>query len=224
MKKMLSLWKVNKTELLLLPIFVLSLFLMGFLMALLLIALGEEVTSFPMGTVIGSIGLVVAALIYISYFRREFMLALTMGATRTEFLITFSLRQLLLMAFSYLMLLLLGSLESAVYPLIFPGIISEFDMMPVLLNPILVLCVAIAALVLTLFLGMLFCRYGKKVLVVIYIVYMLLCFGLSRLLHAQWLIALVISIPPIGWISIAVAAVAAMLTSTVIMAKKQMVN
>lgn len=224
MKKMLSLWKVNKTELFMLPAFVLGIFLTGFAMAVLLIALGEEVTSFPMGTLFGSIGLVVAALIYISYFRREFMLALTMGATRTEFLISFSMRQLLLMAFSYLMLLLLCFVESATYPLIFPGIISEFDIMPYLLNPILVICVAVVALVLTLFLGMLFCRYGKKVLVVIYIVYMLLCFGLSRLLHAQWLIALVVAIPLVGWIGIAVAAVAAMLASTVIMAKKQMVN
>lgn len=224
MKKMLSLWKVNKTELLTLPLFVLGLSLFGFIMAVVIIAMGEETTSFPMGTVIGSIALIAGALVYISYFRREFMVALTMGATRTEFLLSFALRQLTLLVAGYVLILVLCLAERAAYPLIFPGIIHEFDMLPILTDPRIVLSVMAVALVLSMFLGMLFCRFGKKFLWVVYAVYMLLCFGITRLLHLQWLVDLVVSIPPAGWVGIAIAAAAAMLATTVVLAKKQMVN
>lgn len=138
-----------------------------------------EETWIPMGgcgAMAGMIGLSVMS--YMSY-PGAFMLALSMGRTRKEFLIFHTLERLLWTSLIYGLILLLTWLEQWVCA----GLLSrpgEFDLLAVLVDPRVSLTAVPVLALMEMFFGALYGCFGKPVHVAIYVMWIGLCMNTSR--------------------------------------------
>ena len=95
-------------------------FAMGLSLLLFILLLDEGESWFPMGSLMALAGILfTAALGYLSY-PQQFMLALSMGRTRKQFMISYALEELLWLTLSYGLVLLLSWLESRYRLILFP--------------------------------------------------------------------------------------------------------
>lgn len=212
-------------------------FLIGFLMVLLIMNLDENPGNwFCMGTVLGGIAmcLIGLAVYSFSYFG-EFQLALSMGRGRMAFLGSYALRIALHFVLGYVVLLVLYHVELALYSRIFPQ--YENDAAFTFLTNWKIILPAIGALVLlTLFIGSLYGRYGKKSMVFFYVLWLFCCFVLPRMFEAEATdtgvldvvafrtLSLVLAVPLPVWIGFGAALAVFMIAATIRMARTQMVK
>lgn len=217
--------KLYKARLLFWPAFVLLGFVLGGGLMFLIAFADETVeTVFYAGTLAGLgmaalFGGIVQGILY----PMDLTVALSMGRTRREIIGSFVLRQLLGVAISYVMLLVLYPLEMALYGAVMPGYASEFQL-DFLMDWRLVLLVALVEVVLPLFIGVLMGRFGKKAALVLYFLWIGLCIGLPRLSHAPAVTAFVAAIPTGVWIGLGAAAVVGMAAAIAILSRKQTVR
>ncbi len=219
-------WCFNRTALLFMPIMVLILYTFGFGIACLMISTEEESTWFAMGVLMAGITPVMCSIFYALIFPQEFSLALSFGSTRKEFLTGYFLRQTLLLILCYAGVFLLGKLEAALYPAVFPGMIQEpgFTPMAMVTDLRILLPLFLFSLILPTFLGSLVARFGKPVLVVLYVLFMACSFGLPRIVEHPAVIKFLFSVPLYGWYILGAAAAAAMFICTLLLARKQAVK
>lgn len=226
--------KNNKSDLAM-PVWVLSLcFLFGFgVLCLIMFTVDDPGVWFPVGTIVGIFCLVLMAVITFAKYHMEFMLALSMGRTRTAFMGAYALRSLLMMSIGYVVLLLLYWVELTVGKKLFAewplGI--EFDF---LFDARIVIVFLVGAVVLSMFIGALYSRFGKKFLVPLWFAWMGLCIlgpqfldEESAIYNASITVALrsaLSKVPEWGWYSIAAAAVVGMGAGIYALGKKQMVR
>ena len=140
---------------------------------------------FCMGTLIACLVLVAAVLFTSAFsYPQEFMLALSMGRTRKEFLVSYYLRSLVNLLTGWLMILLLHQIELRSYTLIYYRYANEifFSFLTDwrVLTPIFLLLP-----VLSMFLGALYGKYGKKGLFAFYVLWIFCCFVLPRMFHDE---------------------------------------
>lgn len=140
---------------------------------------------FCMGTLIACLVLVAAVLFTSAFsYPQEFMLALSMGRTRKEFMVSYYLRSLVNLLMGWLMILLLHQIELRSYTLIYYRYQNEifFSFLTDwrVLTPIFLLLP-----VLSMFLGALYGKYGKKGLFAFYVLWIFCCFVLPRMFHDE---------------------------------------
>ena len=115
----------------------------------------------------------------------DFNLAIAMGKTRKHFI----LAKYLLIAGNMLMTLvvalLIGLFENWIYTTIYPGIGNEFDVTGFLLKPGVILCAVFFLSMLTLLLGSILLKYSTKAFTIIWLGWMVICFGITRLSDAM---------------------------------------
>ena len=224
---MIKRWTCNTASILYLPILILILFAVGFGMAVTLIAIAEADTWFAMGVLMaGMAPAVMCPIFYSMTYSQEFSLALSFGSTRQEFFLGYLVRQICLLAVSYGLVFLLGWLETLLYPLIFPGIPKEpgFTPVDIFLDPRVLAAQFVFSLVLPMFCGSLIARFGKAVWTGLYLVFLVCCFGLPRLLEHSAVLAWVVSVPLPLWYVLGGAAVSAMLVTAWLLSRKQRVQ
>lgn len=219
-------WCFNRTPLLFMPIMVLVLFALGFGLGCLMIATGEESTWLAIGVLMAEITPAMCSIFYALIFPQEFSLALSFGSTRKEFLMGYFLRQTLLLVLCFAGIFLLGKLEAALYPAVFPGITQEpgFTPMAIMTDLRILLPLCLYALILPPFLGSLVARFGKPVLWILYVVFLACTYSLPRILERPAVMEFLFSVPVYGWYILGAAAAAAMFIFTLLLARKQAVK
>lgn len=206
----------------------------GIFMGWLILWTGEETFFFCMGTLIAFLMLVLVSLIWGMHFPQEYMLALSMGRTRKEFLFSYALRSMLSQALGYLLVLLCYGIELTVYPLLYPGYRNEmpFDF----LFYWWVIALAVPGVVLVqMFLGVLYSKFGKPFLAVAYFAWLGLCILGPQMIPDEdhtgvgaQMMGTVLQwarlVPSPIWMVIGIGAVIAMISTIVIEGKRLMVK
>ena len=212
-------------------------FLLGFLMVLIIMFTDEDPGSwFCMGTLIAGIALCFITLIaYAFSYYQEFQLALSMGRTRMAFLGAYTLRLILHFVLGYAIVLGLYQIELAVYPVLFPQYDNEIAF-TFLTNWKVILPVLIGLVLLSLFIGSLYGRYGKKGMIIFYILWLFCCFILPRMVDADptstgaldvaalWTLRMIMAVPVTVWLTFGTVLAAVMLAVIIRFAQTQMVK
>ena len=161
-------------------------FLFGGLLVTIIMYTDDDPGSwFCMGTLIACLALVAVSLFTAALgYPQEFMLALSMGRTRKDFMLSYYLRTVLQLALGWLLILPLHQIELRSYTLLFPqyqneiyfGFLTDWRVLvPVfLLLPII-----------SMFLGALYGKYGKKGMLAFYFLWLFCCFVLPRMFEHE---------------------------------------
>ena len=158
-------------------------FAMGLCLMLFILLLDEGESWFPMGSLMALAGiLIMAALGYLSY-PQQFMLALSMGRTRKQFMISYALEELLWLTLSYGLVLLLSWLESRYRLILFPQSELGASLLPILTDFRVILTAIPVLALLEMFCGSLYSRFGKPFNVVMYVLWMSAALSMSKLVH-----------------------------------------
>ena len=227
MKQFIQQLKLHRESPLILGLWCLVFYGIGFGMLCLIFTLDDTATTWiPAATIFGCMGLVLYSILTFLGYPQKFMLALSFGRTRREFLIGYALEHLLLMIGAYMLVLGLSWLEEWLYNLLFPGIVKEFDLFPYLIKPGIMVPVIAGLVVIPMFLGALYSRFGKVFCVIAYVVWIGGCLSLPRLAHGPLGIVLdwATAIPAGAWAGLGLAVAAIMICITVRIGQKQMVR
>ena len=211
-------------------------FLFGVIMVNFIMRVDDDPGSwFCMGSVMAIIVFLIFTLIYGAFgYHNEFQLALSMGRTRTAFMGSYALRLLVQLTLGYVLILGLYHLELALYPLLFPAYENEVAF-AFLTNWKLVLPAVPGLLVLTMFVGAIYGRWGKKSLWFFWVLWMFCCFVLPRLFDdepgggildqaALGVRHVFTAVPLTAWIVVGVVLAIGMVSVTITLGKKQMVK
>lgn len=237
MKQLIENIKLHKqTPVVMLSCF-LGFFLVGFAILCTIMKLDETAVSWgPLGTIFALLGLIVFAVISFLSYHQDFMLALSMGRTRREFMVTYALEQLIWTLLAYACLLCLALLERGLYTVMFPWAYEDFNIFPYLTDWRIVAASILALILIPMFLGALYSRFGKTFGIILYFVWIGACLLLPRMVnHFEELeiakqpgvgamIDWIGAIPFTGWCVLGLVAAAAMLITTVHLGMKQQVR
>jgi len=161
-------------------------FLFGMVMVAIIMATDEDPGSwFCMGTLMASLVLVAVGLFTGAFsYPQEFMLALSMGRTRKTFMVSYYLRTILQLLAGWLLVLLMHQIELKTYSLayymyqneIYFSFLTDWRV----LVPVFLLCPVVS-----MFMGSLYGKYGKKGMTVFYFLWLFCCFVLPRMFHEE---------------------------------------
>lgn len=204
-------------------------FLLG--VGLVFLVLTTDITTdshITMGAIFALAALFIYCCVSAFTYVQEFNLAISMGRTRREFLIIYAMEQLLYVAASYALLLILALLEDQLYGMMFPWAFSEFSLLSVLLDWRLALGVIPGVVIVMMFLGAMHCRFGKTFAVIAYFVWLACCMSLPHIASlfeaGHPAVIWILRIPAAGWVGIGVAAAALMTAVTIRLSMKQQVR
>lgn len=211
-------------------------FLLGFLMVNLIMRLDEEPGDwFCLGALMALlVGVMCVLLMGGLGYSNEFQLALAMGRTRKAFMGAYALRLLLQILLGYIVVLAFYGLELAVNPLLYPGYENEVAF-SFLTNWKILLPCGLGILILAMFIGAVYGRYGKKGWWAFYFIWLFCCFVLPRLFNdelgdslldrtALGVQAVFAAVPLTAWLILAILLMAGMAVTTVTLGKRQMVK
>ena len=211
-------------------------FVLGVVMVLVIMHTEEDPGAwFCMGTLIAGLVLVGGGLFLTAFgYPQEFMLALSMGRTRKAFMLSYYLRMLMLLAAGCLLVVLLHRVELLLYGWMFPLYGNEIYF-SFLTDLRLLLPLIFGLPVLSMFMGSLYGKYGKKGLFVFYFLWLFCCFILPRMFDEQpgegvldqvtVRFLQVVQIVPVGaWIGFGAVSLAVMAVVTVKFGMEQMVK
>ena len=220
--------KLHKKDFLLPPLVTVVCFLLGFGFCCLIMFLVDD----PGGWVTAGTWMALSCLnvfVFLNFakYYQEFMLALSMGRTRTSFMVSYALRMLLSLVIGYGLMLALYPLELAVGSKLFaPWPLEEG--IGFLSNWWLFAAAPVVAVIVSMFIGAIYSYFGKKALIPVWCVWMGVCVLGPRLLEEEGTLSFVAqflrALPEWGWIPAGAAALAAMATTVVVLGKKQMVK
>ncbi len=205
------------------------------LMSIIFWADETAVSWFCLGTIFTLIPMTGVMLLLFWKYHQEFMLALSLGQTRKEFMMTYALRQILWMIAAYVVILLLYRLEGLYYQVMFPDKAQAFAL-EFLTDWRFMVPFVLGLALLPMFLGAMYGRFGNRFLVIVYFIWMGSCILIPRLINhgdeytgpfqaeigaaAAWIVGL----PPLAWVAAGLIAVAAMAFTTIRFGMKQMVR
>lgn len=190
---------------------------MGASLLFVILFLDADESWFPMGSLMALIGMLIFTVVNYLTYPREFMLALSMGRTRKEFMLSHALEQLLWAVLSYGLLLLLSWLESANRLILSPDAKPVISLLPILSDGRVILTAISALVLLEMFCGAMYGRFGKPFNVVLYVLWMSMVLSLSRLIHK---VLPVLRNLTALWIALGVAGAAVMVFVTVHLGRK----
>lgn len=229
--------KLHRQTPLTLLLWLFGFFLFGFGTISFILAFDNTAVSWgTLGTIFGAIGIVVFAIICFFSYHQDFMIALSMGRTRKEFMITYAAEQLIWMSAAYLSLVLMAWLESWLYSIRFPHAFEEVSLLPFLLDWRIAVPAILAMVIIPMFLGAMYSRFGKRFGVILYFLWLGSCLIPPRVIGhfeemdaatQQGIMAVfgwIMLITPTGWICIGAVVLLAMVITTVYLGMKQMVR
>lgn len=223
LKHLISDIKLHKNDLLL-PLLIVPIgFLAGFaLLCTVMFTVDDPGTWFPMGTLTAMISLICFAVVFYMKYYQEFMLALSMGRTRREFMICYAARSLLLLVVGYGLVFALSRVELTLGGKLFAQWPLEVEF-TFLTQWWFIAMLLPGVVLLSMFLGSLYSYFGKKAMAPLWFVWMALCMFGPRLAHEEnaWIIAL---LPAPVWAGLGIAVVVVMAVTVVVLGKKQMVK
>lgn len=183
MKQFFKELKLNIQVLLTRLVVVLVSFAMGLSLLFLILFLDKGESWFPMGSLMALAGiLITTAAGYLSY-PQQFMLALSMGQTRKQYMIRYAIESLLWVTLSYGLLLLLSWLESRNRMFLFPQAELGVSLLPILTDWPVILTAIPALVLLEMFYGTLYSRFGKTFNIVVYVLWMSTALSISKWVH-----------------------------------------
>ena len=220
--------KLHKKDYLLPLIVIPACFLLGVgLCSLIMFTVEDPGTWATCGTFLAWISLFFFAVMNFAKYQQEFMLALSMGRTRGAFLVSYALRMLLEMIIGYSLVLVLYQLEMALGNQLYAPwpmelgfeFVADWRMIAIVLP---------ASVIVAMFIGELYSWFGKKVLAVLWVIWMALCLVGPRLMetegNADVVAKFLQAVPGWGWIVTGVVAAIAMVATVIGLGKKQMVK
>ena len=157
-------------------------FLFGVILVTIIMLTDDDPGSwFCMGTLMAGLVLVAIALFTSAFgYPQEFMLALSMGRTRKEFMVSYYLRTLVTLLLGWALILILHQIELRGYTLYFYRYQNEI-FFSFLTDWRVLVPVFLLLPVLSMFLGGLYGKYGKKGLMGFYFIWLFCCFVLPRM-------------------------------------------
>ena len=211
-------------------------FLLGVLLLILIMRTDKEAGSwFCLGTMMALVATTILVLFIGGFgYSGEFQLAIAMGRTRGAFMGSYALRLLLQIGVSYLLALALYRVELAVYPLFFPAAGNETPFQ-FLTDARILIPAGLRLLILAMFLGAVYGRYGKKGMWVFYVFWLFGCLVLPRLTQDEFgssilnkaalgIRTLYLAVAPGVWVVLGMLTAAAMTATIIALGKKQMVR
>lgn len=228
--------KLNKQEFLVTFLMELGGFLFGVILVNIIMRVDDDPGSwFCMGTLLALVmGLVMLFFLGGFGYSGEFQLALSMGRTRGAFMGSYALRLVLRAIAAYAAVLVFYRVELAIYPVLFPAYENEVAF-TFLTDWRLILPGIVGLVVLTMFLGAMFGRFGKKGMWVFYVLWLFCCFVLPRMTHEEpgssvldqaafGMRTLFFAVPLTTWAALAAILAVGMTVAVVVLGKKQMVK
>lgn len=203
----------------------------GVAVSMLVIFSEEAATAWISGaSLMALVGLTFTSLIRAVTYRQEFERMLSMGRTRKEFMSYYALRTIIWVFLGYALVLVIYAVEQSIYPRIF-SLPESAEMTHFWVNWPFVLVYMTSMVVLSMFVGTLIGRFGKKCAIVLYFLWMGVCMNTSRIVEmveaaqtGSGPLAWALTVPAVVWISVGSAALAAMVYGIVHMGMKQMVR
>ena len=190
---------------------------------------------FCMGTLMAGLVLVAIALFSSAFgYPQEFMLALSMGRTRQEFMISYYLRSMLTLLLGWALILLLHQIELQSYTLLYYKYQNEF-FFSFLTDWRVLVPFFLLLPILSMFLGGLYGKYGRKGLIGFYFIWLFCCFVLPRMFHeepskgvldqvAVGLLRAILIVPVGVWIGFGAVTLVFMAAATIKFGMEQMVK
>lgn len=215
--------KLYKNDLWITLAFVAVFFLLGFVfLTVIMLTVDDPESWVTMGTIGALFGMIMWFIIHFVKYSQQFMLALSMGRTRNEFLFSYAVRSLLYLALGYGLVLVLYRVELAVGIKLFAPWPLEVDP-TFLMDWRIITAVLFGTVILSMFIGTLYSYFGKKVLAPLWFVWMAVCLGGPRLAHEEygWVWNL---LPGAAWIGLGIGVVVAMIATIIILGRRQMVK
>lgn len=183
MKKLWKVWRLNKDELLLTLGAMLVSLLFGSGMVALIVLMSDADSYAVMGSFMAFV-VWIAIIVFIGAFslERRFSMAVAMGETRKSFIVC----ELLIIAgntlIEILVLATMNMLEKSLGAVIYQ-MPCEFDIVSTLLDYRLILAAVIMVPIASMFLGMLIIKFQRKAFWGIWVFWMAISVGMSRIAH-----------------------------------------
>lgn len=236
LKGLISDFKLHKDDFVMPLAGVVVCWLIGFVMCcVIMFTIDDPGGWVTFGTFMAFFCLIMFAVIFFAKYHQEFMLALSMGRTRTEFLLSYALRTLVWLILGYGLLLVLYRAELVLGAKLFAQWPLEVD--PTFLIDWRFILILIPAVVLfSMFIGTLYSRFGRKALVPFWFLWIAVCLIGPNMLPdegddpshlertALYVSQCFRSIPAVVWIGAGITVAAAMLATIIGLGKKQMVR
>ena len=229
--------RLHKSSLLISLLILLGGFAFGVILVTIIMLTDEDPGSwFCMGTLLACLALVAVSLFQSAFgYPQEFMLALSMGRTRKHFMVSYYLRLLITLLPGWALILLLHQIELRGYTLYFYRYQNEV-FFSFLYDWRVLVPVFLLLPILSMFLGALYGKYGKKGLLGSYFLWLFCCFILPRMFDheepgagvldqvAMGLLRTIQSVPITVWIGFGAVTVLFMAAATVKFGMEQMVK
>lgn len=226
---------ILKNDLLYNPLFIFGSGLAGMVLHYIMVRTEDNtMTSFPLGTLLAMMILVIVGLITSgmsvgAYFNVE----ISMGSTRKHFFWTYYLFYVIYYLLSVGVLAIFNGMENYLLTVLYPTLENEIILLPYIWK--YGFFVAVAMPILSILFGMLMLRFGNKVFWVLWALWMFGCLGIPRMVDAieeaphslfgrigNWAGNIIFHIPLSVWIGVAVFAyIACVLGSWIIIRKQQ---
>jgi hypothetical protein len=193
-------------------------FLVGFGTVTMVMLLVDDPGSWvTMGTFFAWGSLIMCAIVQFAKYYQQFMLALSMGQTRTGFLVSYAVRSLLNVALCYGLVVILYRVELGVGTKLFAPWPLEIDP-TFIVDWRMIAAALLGTVILSMFVGSLYSYFGKKAMVPLYFLWIGSMLSGSRL---SWVWNL---LPGAVWAGLGIGVVVAMVATILILGKKQMVK
>lgn len=228
-KQLISDFKIHKKSHLLSFLVLPGSFLVGLVLLVILMEVPEGPGSWVcFGTMIAMGMTAIYTIMLYMYYHQELMLALSMGRTRREFILSYTVRKFLWLVVAYVLLLVFSRVEAALYTAWYPQYECLFSA-DVLLEWPVVLPVLVLLTLLHVCLGVLYSRIGRNFAIAIYFIWAALCVLSTRLIpddghDGESTVNFLSAVPLWLVMVIGVAAAAAMAVVIIRLGRKQMVR
>lgn len=205
--------------------------LVGIVVSLLVIFLEDDTTAWISGaSVMALVGLTLVSVFSAITYQQEFTQALSMSRTRKEFMTNYALFTVVRVFLGYALVLVIYAAERSIYPQVF-SLPEASEVMRFWVDWPFILVYIISVATLSMFVGALISRFGKKCTVVLYLLWVGLCMSTSRIIEmveaaqtGSGPLAWVLTVPTVVWIGAGAAALTAMVYGIIHMGMKQMVK
>lgn len=233
-KREFSVQKMNFQQM---PLIILGLYLFGFVLGLIITVASGEGEFVPLGFIMAFIGAIISSFVIGAQFHMGFKLAVGMGVTRKNYLISFYFVDYVLALECFAAAAAAIALDWGAWAFFFSGTTSIFSNLlsfPLLLAVPVLLAAALAFLVVGVFCAALIYKWGKKAFWILWVIWMLAFVGVPQLFSRWGNTALakmvsgafsgLLSLSVWAYAALGIAGVAGMVLCTVLVMRKEPVR
>ncbi len=219
LKEMISDMKFNKSSFFIKLICIISAFIFGLIISIIIITTEYVEGSLPIGTLCSLVTILLAEIILSTiFFNDKFSLAISMGRTRKSFMSTFALQAVINQTIAMGIILMLYKAEDTIFSLLFPqyalGMLSFF-----IYDLRFIIAMIICPTILCMFFGSLSGWLGSKSKFILPWIFTAIMWDINYLIDGGFP-----NIPGKVWIFLGIAAMVLMLITVLHLGKRYMVR